>query len=94
MSAFAAAPKIVSCDRTENQTPFCPHPSFRFSRIPQELILEHTAVGDAGVLHATRGLPLLRTLSIANYASSLGQLAGLPGGPAGFRQAVSQADSS
>ncbi|KAL4422190.1 hypothetical protein ABPG77_006431 [Micractinium sp. CCAP 211/92] len=48
----------------------------------QELVLEHTAVGDGGVLHAARGLPLLRVLSISNYASSLGHLAGLPGGGA------------
>ncbi|KAL4431369.1 hypothetical protein ABPG75_006625 [Micractinium tetrahymenae] len=47
----------------------------------EELVLEHTAVGDGGVLHAARGLPLLRTLCIADYTSSLGQLAFLPGGP-------------
>ena len=33
----------------------------------QELVLDRTAVGDAGVLHAARGLPLLRTLCITNY---------------------------
>lgn len=53
----------------------------------QELVLEHTAVGDAGVLHAARGLPALRTLRIANYAASLRHLAGPPGGPWPARQA-------
>ena len=33
----------------------------------QELVLDRTAVGDGGVLHAARGLPLLRTLCITNY---------------------------
>lgn len=31
------------------------------------LTLEHTGVGDEGVLAAARGLPLLQGLTIANY---------------------------
>lgn len=42
------------------------------------------------MLHAARGLPLLRVLSISNYASSLGHLAGLSGGSGLFRQARGQ----
>lgn len=38
-----------------------------FSPCLQELVLDRTAVGDAGVLHAARDLPLLRTLCITNY---------------------------
>ncbi|PSC74491.1 F-box LRR-repeat 4 [Micractinium conductrix] len=46
----------------------------------QDLVLEHTAVGDEGVLHAARGLPCLRSLAVANLSSSLGHLAYLSTG--------------
>ena len=46
----------------------------------QEVVLEHTAVGDAGVLHLAR-LPRLRSLTLSNFISSLGHLSFLPGGP-------------
>ena len=43
-------------------------------------MLEHTAVGDAGLLHLAQ-LPRLRSLTLSNFISSLGHLSFLPGGP-------------
>jgi hypothetical protein len=46
----------------------------------QDVVLEHTAVGDAGLLHLAQ-LPRLRSLTLSNFISSLGHLSFLPGGP-------------
>lgn len=54
----------------------------------RDLVLEHTAVGDAGVLALAKGLPALRSLSLANYTRwADGQVAeaGKKGRPAGGR---------
>ena len=56
------------------------HPPTHHHHHHQDLVLEHTAVGDEGVLHAARGLPCLRSLAVANLSSSLGHLAYLSTG--------------
>lgn len=64
-----------------------PHPPLPTSPpLPQELSLEHTAVGDEGLAAAARGLPRLRALTLANHIS-LGHLALLPGAARRARRA-------
>lgn len=72
-------PQIV----LEHTGPACVHAQSAHSLtccLPQEIVLEHTAVGDAGLLHLAQ-LPRLRSLTLSNFISSLGHLSFLPGGP-------------
>lgn len=59
--------------------PACSECSLLFAHV-QEIVLEHTAVGDAGLLHLAQ-LPSLRRLTLSNFISSLGHLSFLPGSP-------------
>ncbi|KAI3424418.1 hypothetical protein D9Q98_009970 [Chlorella vulgaris] len=47
----------------------------------QVLVLEHTGVGDAGLLALARGLPLLHTLRLSSLSGSLARLGPQSGGP-------------